>query len=216
MLSALGYDPATVQKRLGDAFYEQRLVREQVAQLTGRRFLGDYASDQAQYQGLMNAGIAFAKTYPLRPGIALSAQQMAQLTSDMVWLVEQTVTLPDGSTAQALVPQLYARVQPGDLDGTGALLAGRSVAIQLTGDLTNTATLAATGASPSEGISERTLAGRNRLTVSALNVQNLGGRITGQSVTLQANQDLANIGWQIDALDALRATAGRDLCQQRM
>ena len=31
LLNALSYDPATVTKRLGDGFYEQRLIREQVA-----------------------------------------------------------------------------------------------------------------------------------------------------------------------------------------
>jgi len=39
MLSQLASDPATMQKRLGDGFYEQKLIREQINQLTGRRFL---------------------------------------------------------------------------------------------------------------------------------------------------------------------------------
>jgi hypothetical protein len=51
------------------------------------------------------------------PGVALTEAQMAQLTSDIVWLVEQTVTLADGSTTTALVPQVYLRLRPGDLDG---------------------------------------------------------------------------------------------------
>ncbi|VTP59707.1 Uncharacterized conserved protein [Serratia rubidaea] len=38
MLQRVGYDPAQVHKRLGDGFYEQRLVREQMLKLTaGRR-----------------------------------------------------------------------------------------------------------------------------------------------------------------------------------
>jgi len=44
MLSQLASDPATMQKRLGDGFYEQKLIREQINQLTGRRFLTGYAS----------------------------------------------------------------------------------------------------------------------------------------------------------------------------
>lgn len=36
LLDRVGYDPAQVPKRLGDGFYEQRLVREQVLKLTGR------------------------------------------------------------------------------------------------------------------------------------------------------------------------------------
>jgi len=68
-----------------------------VAQLTGRRFLGDYSSDQAQYQALMDNALTTAKALNLRPGIALSAAQMALLTSDIVWMVEQSVTLADGA-----------------------------------------------------------------------------------------------------------------------
>ena len=88
-------------------------IRKQVAQLTGRRFLEDYQSDEVQYQALMAGSITFAKAFNLRPGIALSAAQMAQLTSDIVWLVEQERTLDDGSKTKPLVPQVYARVQRG-------------------------------------------------------------------------------------------------------
>lgn len=98
MLSALAIDPATTQKRLGDGFYEQQLIRDQVAALTGFRFLGDHRSDDEQYKALMNAGVTFGQAHQLRPGVALSPAQVAQLTSDMVWLVAQTVILPDGST----------------------------------------------------------------------------------------------------------------------
>jgi hypothetical protein len=43
-----------------------------VAQLTGQRYLGDYSSDQQQYQGLMDTGITFAQQYGLTPGVALT------------------------------------------------------------------------------------------------------------------------------------------------
>ncbi|WP_374414010.1 filamentous hemagglutinin N-terminal domain-containing protein, partial [Hydrogenophaga sp.] len=112
MLTALGYDPATQTQRLGDGFYEQKLVREQVAQLTGRRFLGSFTDDEAQYRALLDAGQTFASAYQLKPGIALTPEQMALLTSDIVWLVERSVTLPDGRTQRVLVPQLYALVDP--------------------------------------------------------------------------------------------------------
>jgi filamentous hemagglutinin len=195
LLTAMSLDPAATQKRLGDGFYEQRLVNEQVALLTGRRFLDGYSSEEAQYLALMNAGKTFAQQYQLRPGIALSAAQMAALTSDIVWLVEQTITLPDGSTTKALVPQVYARAQAGDLDGAGTLLAGEVTNLNLTGDINNTGTVA----------------GRSIVNLTAENVNNLGGRITGNTVNVAANTDLNNIGGQIDAANSLTATAGRDL-----
>ncbi|MEY4439854.1 MAG: hypothetical protein RIQ36_1318 [Pseudomonadota bacterium] len=85
----------------------------------------------------MTSAITFAQKYNLHPGIALTAQQIAQLTSDIVWLVEQTVTLPDGSSQKVLVPKVYVKVQPGDLDGSGTLLSGKDINFNLSGDLTN-------------------------------------------------------------------------------
>ncbi|MDO9354446.1 MAG: nicotinamide-nucleotide amidohydrolase family protein, partial [Solirubrobacteraceae bacterium] len=195
LLNALSIDPAATQKRLGDGFYEQRLIREQVAQLTGRRFLDGHADDEAQYRALLSAAVTHAKAHNLRPGIALTAAQMAQLTSDIVWLVEREVVLADGSKQKVLVPQLYVRVQDGDLKPDGALIAGDSVNLNLTGDLTNS------------GI----IAGRTLVSLTAENLKNLGGRINGAAVALHARTDLDNIGGRIEAASSLSATAGRDL-----
>jgi filamentous hemagglutinin len=193
--NALSIDPATTQKRLGDGFVEQRLVREQVAQLTGRRYLPGHNDDQAQFQTLMNNAVTVAQGMQLVPGIALSAAQVAQLTSDIVWLVEQDVRLPDGSTAKALVPQLYVRVRDGDLQAGGALIAGDSVTLNVNSELTNSGTIA----------------GRQVLALTADNVRNLGGRMAGQDVRIAAANDIDNIGGSISAASSLTMQAGRDI-----
>ncbi|WP_307579487.1 hemagglutinin repeat-containing protein [Variovorax paradoxus] len=195
LLNNLGLDPNNTLKRLGDGYYEQRLIREQVAQLTGYRYLDGYDSDDKQYAALMDAGVTFARQYGLRPGIALTDAQMAQLTSDIVWLVEQTVTLPDGSTQRVLVPQVYVRVKNGDIDGSGALLAGKEVNIKLNGDFVNSGTVG----------------GRKTVSITAENIQNLNGRISGGAVDLKARTDLNNIGGTIDAASQLTIDAGRDI-----
>ncbi|MET3442248.1 filamentous hemagglutinin [Variovorax paradoxus] len=195
LLNNLGQDPNNILKRLGDGFYEQKLIREQVAQLTGYRYLDGFNNDEDQYTALMNAGVTFAKEYGLRPGVGLSAAQMAQLTSDIVWLVEQTVTLPDGSTQKVLVPQVYVRVRPGDINGNGAVLSADTLKIKGTGDLVNTGTIA----------------GRSLVKIDADNIHNLGGRISGGSVDLKATTDVNNIGGTIDARDSLTIEAGRDI-----
>ncbi|MDL9998621.1 DUF637 domain-containing protein [Variovorax sp. J22P240] len=199
LLNNLGLDPRNMLKRLGDGHYEQRLIREQVAQLTGSRYLEGFGSDEEQYTALMNAGATFAQKFQLTPGIALTAEQMAQLTSDIVWLVEQTVTLPDGSTQRVLVPQVYVRVRPGDIDGNGTLLSADKVRIN--------------GAEGAGDIVNRgTIAGRSVVELNADNVRNLdGGRITGGSVKLDARQDIDNIGSTIDARNSLSLNAGRDV-----
>lgn len=194
MLQELSTDPNTIQKRLGDGFYEQMLICEQIAELTGRRFLDGYASDEAQYQALMQAGAAYAKQWELVPGVSLTPEQMATLTSDIVWLVAQEVMLPDGSITTALVPQVYVMPRPGDLSTGGSLLAGQNVNIQLSGDLKNSGTIA----------------GRNVMQINADNIQNFG-EIAGKTVTIAAQEDLINRGGRIVAEDSLTASAGRDL-----
>ncbi|MDR1709107.1 MAG: filamentous hemagglutinin N-terminal domain-containing protein, partial [Candidatus Accumulibacter sp.] len=183
MLDALGITPSADQKRLGDGFYEQRLITEQVAQLTGRRFLEGYANDEEQYKALMNAGLTYAKEWNLIPGIALTAEQMAQLTTDIVWLVEREIMLADGTTQSVLVPQVYACVRENDLAPTGALIAANNVQIDVQGDIVNSGTLA----------------GREIVALTAENIDILRGRVTGQDVLAQANNDLNVIGGTIEA-----------------
>ncbi|WP_226941573.1 hemagglutinin repeat-containing protein [Janthinobacterium violaceinigrum] len=195
LLSQIKNDPSVTQKRLGDGFYEQRLVREQIAELTGQRFVGDYTSDEQQYKALMDQGAAFAKQWDLRPGIALTAEQMAGLTSDIVWLVEQDVVLADGSTQKVLAPQVYVRVREGDIDGQGGLLAGKEVNLNLEGDLVNSGTIA----------------GRTIVKLNADNIENMGGRISGDAISATARNDLNNIGGTISANSELLISAGRDV-----
>ncbi|MFT3759167.1 hemagglutinin repeat-containing protein [Thauera sp.] len=195
MLEALGLDPAAIQKRLGDGFYEQRLITEQVAQLTGRRLLPGHADDEAQYRALMNAGLTYADEWQLVPGVALSAEQMARLTSDIVWLVEESVTLADGSTQRVLVPRLYASVRPGDLEPSGALLAADTVRLDTAGEL----------------LTSGTIAGRQAVLLTGTDISVERGAVVGRDVAVQASQDLTVLGGQIRAERTLQAGAGRDL-----
>jgi filamentous hemagglutinin family protein len=195
MLQSLTLDPSVTQKRLGDGFYEQRLLNEQVAQLTGRRFLGEYTSDDQQYRALMNAGVTYANAFNLRPGIALSAEQVAQLTSDIVWLQQETVILPDGTKTVALVPQVYLALRSGDLAPSGALLSGAALHITSSGDTTNTGTIL----------------GRNVVQINANTVNNLGGSIRSEAMAITAAQDINNTGGTITAQNQLTLDAGRDI-----
>ena len=77
MLNALKQDPNHLHKRLGDGYYEQNLLRDQIISLTGQRFLDGYHNDEAQFKALMDNGLTFAKTQALSVGIALSAEQVA-------------------------------------------------------------------------------------------------------------------------------------------
>ncbi|EME1599608.1 hemagglutinin repeat-containing protein, partial [Escherichia coli] len=195
MQKAFSQNGDNMLKRLGDGFYEQRLIREQIVALTGQRYLDGYSNDEEQFKALMDAGIAFGKQYNLTPGVALTAEQMALLTGDIVWLVNTTVTLPDGSTQTVQVPQVYARVKPGDVNSAGALIAGRDMVMKLDGDLFNSGKLA----------------GKQTVQLSAENIHNQAGTIQGANVSLTARTDINSTGGLLQATDSLLAMAGRDI-----
>ncbi|MFT4173663.1 MAG: hemagglutinin repeat-containing protein [Rhodocyclaceae bacterium] len=189
------YDPKLVTKRLGDGFYEQTLVRQQVSQLTGQRFLANYSNDEEQYRALLGNGATFAQQHGLVPGVALSAEQMALLTSDIVWLVEQRVSMRDGTSATVLVPQVYARVKPGDIDGSGALFAARDVQLNIKNEIANSGTLAA----------------RNYFGAAAEDIKQSGGRINASIVDLKARNDIKHEGGLIGADKAVSLDATRNV-----
>ncbi|WP_311434959.1 hemagglutinin repeat-containing protein [Herbaspirillum huttiense] len=194
MLNQLGLTASV--RQLGDGFYEQQLIQRQVQQITGQRYLAGYSSNEAQYQALMNAGVQVAQSQRYTLGVALTDAQIAELKTDIVWLVKQTVTLADGSTQEVLVPQVYIHASNVQVTGQGTLIAGNDVAFQAAQDIVN---------------SGGTIAGRQSVSLAGNNVQNLGGRISGSDVTVAAAQDINNIGGAIDARNTLVASAGRDI-----
>ncbi len=197
-LNQLKLDPERQMKRYGDGFAEQQLINEQVLALTQRRTLDGYATGQDQYRALMDAGVAFAQAYQLTPGVALSAEQMALLTTDIVWLVAQDVSLPDGSTQQVLVPQVYLRrAQEGDLQANGSLIAADRVILTSPQALSNSGTVSG-----------------NQVFIDAGSDFTNTGRIQGQTVVAQAQRDLQLIGGRIQGQGAdstVVLNAGRDL-----
>ncbi len=179
LLNQLALDPAVTQKRLGDGFYEQRMVREQLSELTGHT-LDAGASDDSAYKQLLTNAVSAAKAFDLRPGVALSPEQVSQLTSDIVWMVSENVMLPDGSTDTVLVPQVYlAHVGPNAVKASGALVTGDGVSIDVTDSITNKGGLI-------DGGNGRTLL------VAGQDIVNQGGTIKGGAVSLTAANDIKN------------------------
>jgi filamentous hemagglutinin len=199
MQKALAVNPDNQLKRLGDGYHEQTLIREQITRATGQRYLDGQRSDEAQYRMLMDNGIAFARQYGLAPGVALTAEQMAQLTTSIVWLVTQTVTLPDGTTEQVLAPQVYLKVKQSAVSGNGTLLAGNRVISESTGEVNNSGTIA----------------GRGVTRISAGNVGNTGV-IRGGEVDITAGLDIKNSGGTILGDSRVSLSAGRDIVSESL
>ncbi len=201
MLGQLNLNPASVEKRLGDGMYEQQMVRNQITQLTGRTFLPGYASAEDEYRGLMTNGANYAKSFGLVPGMALTAAQMDALTSDIVWLVDQTVTLPDGSTTHVLAPVVYmSQTHANDLQPTGALIAADDVEIHTVGSTTNSGVikggtktvLTATDILNRGGTISSSATNGTTQVVASNDVVNSSGMITGNRVAVSAGRDIVN------------------------
>ncbi|WP_443191881.1 two-partner secretion domain-containing protein [Pseudomonas indica] len=138
LLDRLGYDSDAAWKRLGDGLYEQRLIQQAVVARTGKRFLDGLTSDEAMFRYLMDNAIASKEALNLSVGITLTAEQVAALTHDIVWLEEREVL-----GQKVLVPVLYLAQAKGRLAPTGALIQGRDVALISGSELQNSGTLRA-------------------------------------------------------------------------
>ncbi len=188
--------PAPQVQRFADGFYEQQLIQRQIQEATGQRYLKGFNSNEAQYLALMQAALRQAQAQHYALGIALSEAQIAQLKTDIVWLVKQTVTLADGRTQEVLVPQVYLHPSNIQVSGQQTLIAGNDLALQTAQDILNRG---------------GTIAARSGVALRADNLRNLGGRIVGGNVYIAAAHDIDNAGGSIDADQQLILRAGRDI-----
>ncbi|ROL74336.1 filamentous hemagglutinin [Pseudomonas protegens] len=235
LLSNLGYDPDQSAKRLGDGFYEQRLIQQAVTARTGQRFLDGQNSDEGMFKYLMNNAIASKDSLNLAVGVTLTSQQVAALTHDIVWLEEQEV-----NGEKVLVPVLYLANANNRLAANGALVQGRDVTLIAGKDLVNSGTLRATenlsATAGTDLINGGLIEAGNRLNLLAGDnvVNQSGGIIAGRDVTVRAlagdvinersvttfqsnpgsttqRQDYVNNAARIEARNDLNLGAGRDI-----
>lgn len=103
-LEQVGYDPeADTAIFLGDAYYEQRVIAEQVREALGTRYIFDnVANDNDQYRNLAEQAAAERDRLGLDFGTALSSTQINELDQDIVWYVET-----DFNGISVLAPRLY-------------------------------------------------------------------------------------------------------------
>lgn len=188
MYQQLKWDPDKVPKRLGDGFYEQSLIRSQILNQTGRQYLGDYTDDMTQYKALMDAGLAYAKATGLAPGVSLSPEQVAALTSDMVWLETKTVTV-DGKEETVIYPKVYLRGHDDlTLTADGSLISANTLVIQTKEAVRNAGTLFG-----------------KTVQIQAGSLDN-SGHIQGQKIAMVSENDIHQTG-QVTASDRLQMQA---------
>jgi len=187
LLSNLGYDPDTSWKRLGDGLYEQRLVEQAVAARTGQRFIDGQTSNQDLFKYLMNNAIQSKQQLNLAVGVSLTAEQVAALTHDIVWMETAEV-----NGEKVLVPVVYLAQANNRLAPSGALIAGSDLNLIAGKDLENVGTLRATNDVSAQAgqnlVNSGLVEAGNRLDLLAGGtlVNKAGGIIAGRDVSLKA------------------------------
>ena len=192
-LSRIGLDQDRQQVvLLGDAFYETRLVQQQILAATGQRFLNGYSSDADQMRGLMDAAAAQAQGLDLSVGVALTPTQVAALTQDIIWLEEE-----EHMGRKVLVPHLYLAsatqqdIAPGGVQAKNVYInAGKSL------------------------LNEGLISGEN-VNLASVSIENTGGLLRGGSLNLTALNDIANNSGFIQGGD-ISLKAGGDIVSQTL
>ena len=195
MYQQMTWDPERVTKRLGDGFYEQELLRNQIIQLTGKSYLDGFTNNEDEFHALMDRGIAYAKEFHLTPGIALTKEQMAALTSDIVWLETTTVTV-NGKTYDVLYPHVYLKAgSEKKIAADGSLISANQLVMEAKNQLANSGVLMG-----------------NSILMQGKDIVNRG-MIYGDTVQLKASHDIKESGI-IHAEKQVSLTADNNITMQ--
>lgn len=231
LLQVLGFDPAQLQKRLGDANYETQLVSNQLLAKTNNFILQGYATEADQMKGLMDNAASQHTGLGLAFGTALTADQASRVTHDLVWMVS---TVVNGKTV--LAPVVYLSSATRDMVLNGSVIAAHDVSINAQ-SLTNTGgtiqatnALAITTSGDITNTSGKILGGDVSLKSTAGSIVNqttaefFGNDITGRTVigdtatiaatgnlNINAAKDVSVIGAVVKAGGDASIAAGRDV-----
>ena len=196
VLSRLKLDPMNVQKRLGDGYYEQQLVMQEIMRQTGKSRLQSGLTAEEQYRQLMDAGISVTQSQSIALGRGLTEAEQKNLKEDVVLLVSKAVVLPNGKTETVLVPTLYLAPNTKRVDG-GANLQAQS--INLSVDTMHTS---------------GSIVADKDVTITGNTIHNDNGLIKGNTATVMANDEVRNTQGTIMGNDTVSVYAKKDVINE--
>ncbi|HCC6167112.1 TPA: hemagglutinin repeat-containing protein [Citrobacter amalonaticus] len=186
-LDRLGLKPEKDYRFLGDAAFDTRYVSNAMLNLTGSRYINGMGSDLEQMQYLMDSAASQQKNLGLQFGVALTAEQVAQLTGSILWWESATI---NGQTV--MVPKLYLSSQDITLHN-GSVISGNNVQLA-GGNITNSAGsitaqngLSLDSASSIDNLNAGLISAGGSLDLSAIgDINNIGSAISGKTVALES------------------------------
>ena len=217
VLSRLKLDPMNIQKRLGDGYYEQQLVMQEIMRQTGKSRLQSGLTAEEQYRQLMDAGISVTQSQSIALGRGLTEAEQKNLKEDVVLLVSKAVVLPNGKTETVLVPTLYLAPNTKRVEGAANL---QAQSVNLSVDTMHTSgsivadkdvTITGNTIHNDNGL----IKGNTATVIANDEVRNTQGTIMGNdTVSVYAKKDVINEGGtitQTNAAGSTKVTAGRDV-----
>lgn len=199
-INRLGYNPDRSVPFLGDAYFENQLIDQQLRQLVNQGLgKGSFipGSDAIeQMKTLLDRGADYAAANGLTIGEKLSPELIANLTESMVWYEKKTV-----NGIEVLVPTVYvANADKANLTVAGALISGGTLDMNV-GEVNNSGAIAA----------------KTDLKLAATNITATGGSfIAGTDLSLSASQNITltaqttNVGGETVVNPNAMVSAGGD------
>lgn len=194
-LDRLGLKPEKDYRFLGDAVFDTRYVSNAVLSRTGSRYLNGLGSDTEQMRYLMDNAARQQKGLGLEFGVALTAEQIAQLDGSILWWESATI---NGQTV--MVPKLY--LSPEDITlHNGSVISGNNV--QLAGsNITNSGSsinaqngLSLDSTGYIDNLNAGLISAGGSLDLSAIgDISNISSVISGKTVQLESvSGNISNI-----------------------
>ncbi|MGG9118827.1 contact-dependent inhibition effector tRNA nuclease [Escherichia coli] len=194
-LDRIGLRPEKNYRFLGDAVFDTRYVSNAVLSRTGSRYLNGLGSDTEQMRYLMDNAARQQKGLGLEFGVALTAEQIAQLDGSILWWESVTI---NGQTV--MVPKLY--LSPEDITlHNGSVISGNNVQLA-GGNITNSGgsinaqndlSLDSTGYI--DNLNAGLISAGDSLDLSAIgDISNISSVISGKTVQLESvSGNISNI-----------------------
>ena len=171
----------SIETRLGDAFFENQLIRQQIQAATNRFILShQYANEAEQQLALYNNALDEARELGLIVGVPLTPDQIKRLKRDLIWLVTEEV---DGK--QVLVPRVYLCAKTKcNLYTSASQVLAKAIDLQVEGNVLNQGLIE----------TEQDLSLQSRGTIA-----NIAGKFATQTgdLSLQADGNVLNISGEI-------------------
>lgn len=188
-LGRIGYQPDRQIQFLGDAYFENQYIEQQLRLATGSGFTGQ--DSIAQIKQLLDNGAAYLGANQRPLGQPLTAEEIASLTKSVVVYEWQTV-----NGASVLAPVLHLAANDRErLNSAGALIAGNQVTI-------DTGLLATSGMIASAG----------DLTVSGSSIAAIGGTLNaGGNASIKGDEGILLANAKVNAGGNLGLTSNGDI-----